>query len=60
MSNIPKNILEKVPKVCELCSGKRIEYWDQTQEQIIFRCIDCGIYYPIPTDKSNFQVNFPL
>ncbi len=60
MKKISKEILDKVPKECELCDSKRIEYWDQTEEEHVFRCIDCGASYPIPMDLSKLPFNFPL
>lgn len=60
MSRISKEILELVPKECELCNSERIEYWDQSGEKLIFRCIDCGAYYPIPINVKNLQMDFPF
>ncbi len=50
MVKITKDVLARVPKECEICDSVRIEYWDETEEEFIFRCIDCGTYYPIPID----------
>jgi len=59
MSKISKEILDKVPKECEECNGTRIEYWDDISDEHVFRCIDCGMYYPIPKDlEKTFE--YPL
>lgn len=47
---ITKDVLARVPKECEICDSTRIEYWSETDEEFIFRCIDCGTFYPIPID----------
>jgi len=57
-SKISKEILDKVPKECEECNGTRIEYWDDIGDDHVFRCIDCGMYYPFPT-KAERIVEYP-
>ena len=42
-------VLDKVAKESEECHGTRIEYWDDIGDDHVFRCIDCGMYYPIPS-----------
>ena len=56
MSDISKEILEKVPKECEECNNTRIEFYDETEEEYIFRCIDCGAFYPIPIDPEKLHL----
>ena len=34
----------------------RIEFWEETEEEYIFRCIDCGISYPIPIDPDKLHL----
>ncbi len=58
-SKISKEILDKVPKECEECNGTRIEYWYDIIDKHVFRCIDCGMYYPISMDvEKTFE--YPL
>jgi len=60
MVNLSKEVLALVPKECEICNSIRIEYWDETEDEFIFRCIDCGTYYPIPIDPSRLPIDFPF
>jgi uncharacterized Zn finger protein len=60
MVKLTKDILARVPHECEICNSIRIEYWDENEEEFIFRCIDCGTYYPIPVDTSKLYYDFPF
>ncbi|MFX1397619.1 MAG: hypothetical protein ACFFAS_11330 [Promethearchaeota archaeon] len=52
INRITKHILDKVPRACEYCESERISFWEEKDGKFIFRCIDCGIFYPIPIDIS--------
>ncbi|MFX0186113.1 MAG: hypothetical protein ACFE8A_00100 [Candidatus Hodarchaeota archaeon] len=56
MSDISKEILERIPKECEECSSIRIEFWEKTEEKYLFRCIDCGAFYPIPINPDKLHL----
>jgi len=56
VSEITGEILEKVPKECEECHSIRIEYWEETEDAYVFRCYDCGAYYPIPIDPNKLPL----
>jgi uncharacterized Zn finger protein len=60
MRKITKDILARVPKECEICDSTRIEYWDENEEEYIFRCIDCGTYYPISIDTNKLYYDYPF
>ena len=60
MAKLSREVLALVPKECEICDSIRIEYWDETDDEFIFRCIDCGTYYPIPIDPSKISIDFPF
>ena len=53
-------ISDKVPKKCQQCGSEKINYWDETDEEIIFKCLDCLHFYPVPfnTDKLHSYFNF--
>ena len=53
-----KVILNKVPKKCINCNSENISYWDETDEEIIFQCIKCKRYYPIPFNQDNTRFYF--
>ncbi len=59
---IKKNILipEKIPTMCQRCGSENIDYWDETDEDIIFKCLNCKQFIPIPfnMDKLHFYFNF--
>ena len=52
-----KQVLDKIPRTCIRCSSSSIEYWDETDEEIIFQCKDCKRFIAIPY-KSDKQKLF--
>ncbi|MHA2340084.1 MAG: hypothetical protein ACXACX_22520 [Candidatus Hodarchaeales archaeon] len=61
-----KNSLEKVkgianngPDSCPRCKGEKFSYWDETDEEIIFRCKSCKAFAPLAykRDKLKFYFN---
>jgi len=57
---IKKNIVisENMPTVCQRCGSENIDYWDETDEEIIFRCLNCKQYIPIPFDIDDLRLYF--
>lgn len=55
-----KFISGKFPKTCQQCGGLKIDYWDETEEEIIFKCLECQHLYPVPlnTEKLHSYFNF--
>ena len=53
-----EDALKKRPKACENCNGKHVKYWDETDEEVVFQCADCGRYYPVPFDTSKLHFYF--
>ena len=55
-----RGIIEKIPEHCINCNSGNIEYWDETDEEIIFQCKGCKRFYPFPfhKDKLNFYFAF--
>ncbi len=51
-----KQALDKIPKFCTTCESENIEYWDETDEEIIFQCKKCKSFITIPfrNDKMGF------
>ena len=47
-----EDVLKERPEICE-CNSNNIEFWDETDEEILFKCQQCGKYYPIPFDRSH-------
>ena len=60
LNRISKEVLDRVPKECEHCESIRIEFWEEIQDKFVFRCIDCGIYYPIHVDSGYIPLDFPF
>ena len=56
MSDISKKILDKVPHECEECNNTRIEFYEETEKEYLFRCIDCGAFYPIPINPDKLPL----
>ncbi|MHA1988185.1 MAG: hypothetical protein ACW98D_16240 [Promethearchaeota archaeon] len=53
-----KQVLDKVPKVCVDCKCQNIEYWGETEEEIVFRCRNCKKYYSIPFNQDPIRFYF--
>ncbi len=45
---------------CLQCKSERVKYWDRTETEIIYKCLDCNYFSTIPLniDKLNFYFNF--
>ncbi len=56
LSEITNEILDKVPKECEECFSIRIEFWEETADEYVFRCYDCGAFYPLPIDPTKSRL----
>lgn len=50
--------LGKKPAVCPNCNSTIINYWDETEQEIIFRCEECGGFIPIPFNLSRLHFYF--
>ncbi len=53
-----KQVLDKIPKVCVECKCEIIEYWSETEEEIVFQCINCRRYYSIPFNQDDMRFYF--
>ena len=58
-----KNLTPKFKKISEYCDGcksQNVKYWDETDEEIIFKCLDCNRFITIPfkNDKLRFYFSF--
>ncbi|KKM14050.1 hypothetical protein LCGC14_1710090 [marine sediment metagenome] len=40
-------VKELAPKLCVDCKGK-VEYWDETSDELVFQCVNCKRFYSIP------------
>lgn len=52
------NILDEIPKKCKECNSEKIEYWDETEEEIIFRCLKCKIFYTFSLNREKLSIFF--
>ncbi len=52
------NILDEIPKKCKECNSEKIEYWDETEEEIIFRCLNCKIFYTLSLNREKLLIFF--
>lgn len=51
-----KVILDRIPNICIDCNSESIEYWDETDEEIIFQCQSCKKFYPILFDPDKLKI----
>ncbi len=47
-----KERLKDKPEDCWYCKSSQVKYWDETDEEIVFKCHKCGKFMAIPFDKS--------
>ncbi len=52
LNKITKSVLDALPKTCEYCGSERISFWEEKSNKFVFRCIDCGVFYPISTTRG--------
>lgn len=45
-------VFKEKPEICSECNSNHIEFWGETDEEIVFECQQCGKHYPIPFDQS--------
>ena len=52
-------ISELAPELCVDCKGS-VKQWDETDDEIVFQCVDCKRFYSIPFDpmKLNFYFSY--
>ena len=50
-------VLECGPEFCVDCDGK-VEYWGETEEEVIFECVKCKRKYTIPLDPNKLAFYF--
>lgn len=53
-----RQALDKIPMACDKCKCEIIEYWSETEEEIVFRCNYCRRYYSIPFDQDHIRFYF--
>ncbi|MFX1456948.1 MAG: hypothetical protein ACFFDB_16350 [Promethearchaeota archaeon] len=53
-----KKVLERVPRNCLRCGSVVIEYWDETDEEIIFQCNNCKRFITIPYKQDDLKFYF--
>ena len=51
-----KRVLNRIPERCIKCHSNEINYWDETDEEIIFQCGICKRCYPIPFDPNKLKI----
>ena len=51
--------MERAPELCVDC-GKEIRYWDETDEEVIFQCVNatCKRFYTIALDPNKLAIYF--
>jgi len=55
---LKRQALDKLPKVCVECKCENIEYWSETEEEIVFQCRNCRRYYSIPFVQDDLRFYF--
>ncbi len=43
---------------CLQCKSERVKYWDETEAEIIYKCLDCSHFYTIPLNKDKLNIYF--
>ncbi len=47
-----EEVLKEKPQQCWHCEDLQVKYWDETDEEIVFKCHKCGKFMAIPFDRS--------
>ncbi len=50
--------LLKNPCNCLQCKSERVKYWDGTEAEVIYKCLDCGQFSTIPLNKDKLSIYF--
>ena len=50
--------LNEFPESCINCHSQDIEYWDETDEEIIFQCKVCKKFITIPFRRNKLRFYF--
>lgn len=47
---------------CQSCMSNKIEYYDETDEELIYKCLNCSTLFAIPlnTRDLSFYFNFKI
>lgn len=53
-----ENKSKVVLKKCMNCNHEGMEFWDETNQEIIYRCKYCKLYHSIPFDKEELKFYF--
>jgi len=56
MLDIKEKKIDPVPKKCDVCNSEEIRFWDETNEEKIYKCQNCNHFIAIPftIDKIRF------
>ena len=56
MLDIKEKKIDHVPKKCYICNSEEIRFWDETNEEKIYKCQNCKHFTAIPftVDKIRF------
>ncbi len=56
MLDIKEKEIDPVPKKCYVCNSEEINFWDETNEEKIYKCQNCKRFTAIPftVDKIRF------
>lgn len=50
--------LNKILKKCLKCNQYELEYWDKTDEELIYKCKQCQSYKSIPFNTDELSIYF--
>ena len=55
-----EEVMKEKPQDCWFCQSDQVKYWDETDEEVIFKCQECGRYMPLSFDKNPTRIKLYL
>ena len=53
-----EEIFKEKPERCDKCGGQCVEYWGETEQEIVFQCQECKKFFSLPFDSSRLHFYF--
>ncbi|MFX1476843.1 MAG: hypothetical protein ACFFCI_01810 [Promethearchaeota archaeon] len=53
-----KQVLERFPQICIYCNNEKINYQNETNEEIIFQCDRCKKFFPMPFNPKELKLYY--
>ena len=59
MEKIKANLIGFIEK-CYFCNHEGLEYWDKSDQELIYKCKFCKSYFSIPFNTNDVKFYFSL